>query len=558
MKPWNWMRGVAAAVATVVCLSTPTEAGVKRAVIVGVDDYQKEAKLPNLRFAGADAVRMEKVLLDSGYSPEHVRVLRSGTADPSRLPTRENIRQAVRELLASNAVDPSDAVMLVFGGHGFNEHGASLLCPSDYAANASDTAIRVAEIAELLADSPAAEKYVVIDACRNESIAEDAREFNLVTGLKNVRLQQQGGQGIAFFSSCLAGEQSFEDASLGSPNGDAGGGVFMHYFAQGLTGYADYEAGNGDGKVSPAEAIDYAAQKTSGHVQRRFDARQTPWADSHSTAQLVISQPNPNQLEMIKEKVKNHTQGKELEARLESLKPISRKQAEARFDVALGTLVQGDRQATIRYASQAIEMDESYYLARRMRSVMYQIEGNSSPAQAADFYRKAIADMTAVGSRLRIPLAHSIPLQNGHKTIPLTTGDVLLVEETQVYGNRVWLKVTGVSSRNPETGLPTAPRDEVGFIELAAVANSETSKAQLLDLNRAQKPTRSEVNAQQASRLQANQNINISRPVPDAARIERVQTGLGIAAGVTSQIPGASRASPWLGMASGIVGRFGR
>jgi uncharacterized caspase-like protein len=547
MKKWNWICALLATWAASGVVPQLAEAGVKRAVIVGINESSPQSKLPKLHFAAADAERMREVLILAGYDPRHIRVLVTTASDPLDQPSRTNIVAALRELTNPADGEPTDSVMFVYAGHGFNEHRESFLCPTDFDSQAPQkSALQVSELATLLADSPAPEKFVVLDACRNEAIAEDNREFNLLTGLKTMRLNSDKGQGVVFFSSCLAGEQSVEEKTLGH-------GVFLHYFAQALEGYADYVVGNHDGKVTASEAIDYAARRCSGFVQQRYDIRQTPWSDSHSTAELVISVPPADTWERVKEACLQQGTTGDLNKRIDSLLPISRKNAESKLDAAIGSLVSGDRNATVRLASEAIEYDEKFYLARRIRSVMYQIQGNQSGTKAAEFYEKAIEDMRVVGSRLRISLAGPQQLKNGNsQPVPMNMGDVVLVEGLELFQNQYWLKITGVQRKGVEGGAGIALEERVGFIPLAAVANPQSTEAQIRDLNRAQKPTRSDVVAQQQ---QAQLNpVRPAQPMGDGSRLAGAQNALNATTTILAPIPYANRATQYTGMASGYIG----
>ncbi|MFM7039253.1 MAG: hypothetical protein ACKO2L_16200, partial [Planctomycetaceae bacterium] len=187
------------------------------------------------------------------------------------------------------------------------------------------------------------------------------------------------------------------------------------------------------------------------------------------------------------------------------------------------------------------------------------VRGNSSPSDAAEQYRLAIADMQAVDSRLRIaiPAAASelqlrpensiqISYRNPGQAPSVASirgGDVLEVDHVVYAGSTTWLRVAAIR-RSLDPGTGQSQREQVeGFIQLTSVARPDASDAQLQDYNRLRKPTSQDLAAM-------NRRGN---SVAAAERADRVADGLEIAAGVTSQIPGASRASGYLGTASGII-----
>jgi hypothetical protein len=213
----------------------------------------------------------------------------------------------------------------------------------------------------------------------------------------------------------------------------------------------------------------------------------------------------------------------------------------------------------------AIEKCNDNYMARRLRALMYVLEGNGNSGLAANRYQLAVADMLAVESRLRVPIPQNVtelPLR-GRETLQsassrsgsssrspsLTTvrpGDVLEVDEVVQAGGQSWLKVAAIR-RRADAATGNSPIEKlVGYVQLASVANPAASEAQLQDFNRLRKPTVNEF-----------AGMNRRNPAVAQQRATRVADGLGVAAAVTSRIPGASRAAPYLGGASGIVRMFG-
>ena len=77
----------------------------KRALLVGINEYGAHSGLAPLRFAEADAARMDACLQAFGYE---TRVL------PGAGATNAHIEKALREL----ASEPSDLFVFYFAGHG--------------------------------------------------------------------------------------------------------------------------------------------------------------------------------------------------------------------------------------------------------------------------------------------------------------------------------------------------------------------------------------------------------------------------------------------------------
>ncbi|MFO1062279.1 MAG: caspase family protein [Pirellulales bacterium] len=477
----RWFFGMCAAAST--CwVGTASYAGQRYALLVGVNEYDKESGLASLNYASDDVEALAEVLSRRGYNKRNIRVLRSAADDSSMVPTRENIVQSLRILTEELRLSPDDSMLIVFAGHGFNSNGESYLCPMNYdGLKAEDSSIRVADIATMLAKVPAGEKYVVIDACRNDDRRDKKREFNLLSGLQKMSLRSDSApQGIMFFSSCLAGQQSFEDEQLKH-------GVFMNFFIEGIDGYADH-AGNFDGKVSAFELSEYAAKKTNEYVQPRFDAGQRPWADSHSTSDLcvsVISDDDKNALEAKLGAVKRIDPET---ARLTALKQLARQQAEEEIDDAIGLLAINEYNLTMSRVDRAVEFDSEYYLARRLRSLIHVLQGNIDSKSATTHYQAAVADMRAVNSRLRIRVpssTSSLPLKIVHDVVEtVSPGDVLQIEEVAQTPTDSWLLVTGIRrAANKDSGNKSFEKvaEKGAYVSLAQLAIPSANRDQLIE-----------------------------------------------------------------------------
>lgn len=534
-KQIMWIRALLLTAACV--LAEPAGAGTRHALLIGIDRYAADSGLPRLNYASADVQQLAAVLEQCGYEKEDVHILQTAVSETASQPTKSNILKELHALTRSSMLTSDDVILIVFAGHGFNSNGDSYLCPLDYQAKSPETsAIRVAEIGEELAKAPSGQKYVVIDACRNEVIADETREFNLYSGLRKMQLSEGSSpQGIMFISSCLAGQQSYEDAELQN-------GVFLHYFTKGIEGYADYY-GNFDGKVSAFEVVEYAAMRTHEFVQPKYDASQRPWADSHSTADLCLSDLTEETRKQLTEELGDVQKIAPETVRQNALKLVARQQAEEEIDEAIGTLAIGELQQTLSRATRAIDYDGEYYMARRLRALMYVLEGNKNPQTAARNYRNAVADMLAVKSHLRIRLPGNLselPIKSQLDTIATAKpGDVLHVNKVVDHGGKVWLQVAGVRRRLTSATGSNSIEKLVGFVPLSSLATPSSSGAQVEDLYRSPKPTQLDVVQTTAQ--------------GSGARLDRASNTLHTTTGVLSQIPYANRAAPYTGMAAGIV-----
>jgi hypothetical protein len=302
---------------------------------------------------------------------------------------------------------------------------------------------------------------------------------------------------------------------------------------------------------------EYASRQTLRYVRSNHDDSQRPWADIHATGELVLTRLSAEQQAALGT-VKRRTI-EEVHNELESQERVAE---------GVGMIISRANQAAVERFTLAIEKCADNYMARRLRALMYVLEGNANSVLATSRYQLAVADMLAVESRLRVPIPQNVTelslqgretLQYGSSSYgsygsysrspSLTTvrpGDVLEVDEVVQAGGQSWLKVAAIRRRaDAETG--NSPIEKlVGYVQLASVANPAASDAQLQDFNRLRKPTVNEF-----------AGMNRRNPAVAQQRATQVADGLGVAAAVTSRIPGASRAAPYLGGASGFVRMIG-
>lgn len=535
-------------------LPTSLFAQERYAILMGVNDYSPASELQPLRYAASDVERLKSVLIQRGYDEENVIVMSSDKSDTLK-PTSENIRRVMSEFATSHSLSSADSVMIVFSGHGFNLSGDSYLCPHDYNAQSPTTsALHVSEMASTLASLPVGAKLLVLDACKENLNQVNEKEFNLSSSLKTMKLNDQSSpQGIVFLSSCLAGQFSYEDPELK-------GGVFMNYFTDGLDGAADF-AGNHDKHVSADELCSYASRMVYDHVSINMGANQRPWKDSHSTSDLIVSSvPDHVYAE------KSQTWG--TITRLSPIEAQTREQAtELVFD-ALLRLVGGKMEDTMSILSNAIDLDEKFYIARRFRALLYMIQGNDLTAisteketmlnKVAGKYQLALKDMRSVGSDLRIPVpTHltKVELRRENDIVAVAkTGDYLLVRNIWEHQGQYWMDVAAIQ-RDPKSksGQNTKEKFEGSnraFIQLAAIADVKSNEGLIRDLT-----------AGAASEIPQNfarsQSTAMARPIGDGSRLENIDKGIRVYEEVRGILTTAGvQGMPHIPSPSSFIGRY--
>jgi tetratricopeptide (TPR) repeat protein len=205
-----------------------------------------------------------------------------GSEQSKCVPTRANIIRQLELRLA--LADRDDLVLVAFSGHGVLEGNTSYLCPYDCVLEkARETMVSMDEIYDRMKRCKAAQKILLVDACRKEPLAS----------LRAPGIRGFGGelkeppQGLRVLASCDAGQWSAEDPKRRH-------GVFMYYVIEGLRGAADRQhAGNRNGLVSLEELYEYAYQKTKIAVANAYWISQTPVMKGEIRGSFEIARGDP-------------------------------------------------------------------------------------------------------------------------------------------------------------------------------------------------------------------------------------------------------------------------
>ena len=154
-------------------------------------------------------------------------------------------------------------VLAMFTGHGFEtKDGEAAFASEDVELRENgvlkaETAISASALAKGLQKDDAKFKIFIVDACRTPA-SVDGKLGMFVAPPSFARLDKTG---LAFAQSCNVGETSYETTELG-------GGVFTHFFVEGLNG----KAREADGRVTFWGVAGYAAEKTGEYVAKLVEA----------------------------------------------------------------------------------------------------------------------------------------------------------------------------------------------------------------------------------------------------------------------------------------------
>jgi formylglycine-generating enzyme required for sulfatase activity len=239
----------------------------KWALLIGVNDYVHGG---DLKYAVDDQVIFSRRLVEIGFSEQHIYSLLSGATNAKDQPFKSNIEIRLQTIMG--LADEGDLVLVAFSGHGVHLDDETYICPADADIESPKTTmIKVADIYTELDKSKATFKLIVVDACRNNSLAAERRSlFDKKESLEGIaKTFAAPPPGILVLSSSAFGQYSVESTKLKQ-------GVFMAFLQHGLTGVADSKQGNRDGQVSVLELYKYASEETKLFVAKEYGSLQTP------------------------------------------------------------------------------------------------------------------------------------------------------------------------------------------------------------------------------------------------------------------------------------------
>ncbi|XP_021837990.2 metacaspase-1 isoform X2 [Spinacia oleracea] len=212
----------------------------KRALICGVSYKKQKYKL---RGTLTDVYNIKQLLLNRYHFPEHeIRVLTEENT-PDRLPTKANMEESLRWLVAGSK--PGDSLVFYFSGHGLRQHDFDndeldgfdeTLCPVDFKTEGMilDNDINTMIVKPLI---KGVTLHAIIDACHSGTILDLEYLYDLKgrKWLNNIppsgaKKCTRGGRAICF-SACRDDEMA-TDSNAFTKKGMSG--VMTHCFIQAI------------------------------------------------------------------------------------------------------------------------------------------------------------------------------------------------------------------------------------------------------------------------------------------------------------------------------------
>ena len=294
-------------------------------VLFAVNSYDDEEQhFDPLNGCNADMLAIQDDwLIPMGVPRENIRFLHDGAHDSKMKPTATNFENAIDDCLRDAKND--DIVLIAVACHGIAYDSKSYLVPIDYQCPKNDGTIpsddihyfelsktevgperdryikarRLIEVSEIIAKlnaSHAANKLLIIDACREKNLI-DKEEHDFMKEFQVMRDSlDSSSTGLGVLTSCSLGEFARE---IGNDN--LARGVFLRCFIEGIrTGNANLK-GVLDGEITLAKAYAYAYSETQLIIDglnkiEQVDYRQRPEIFYNSDAhRFVLAKTGPAQ-----------------------------------------------------------------------------------------------------------------------------------------------------------------------------------------------------------------------------------------------------------------------
>lgn len=242
------------------------------ALFVGVNEYA-DPHIPNLTVCVNDATSVCQI-----FSRQPGKSTLLSDAGFNMPPIRNNI---IQELINfSRAAQEDDLLLFYFSGHGMVENGQSYLLPRDVSFPILKyTAVSMGDVREIINDSSARAKVVILDACHSGAAIGKAMLTMTSEFLQNVF---EEAEGMAILASCKQGEVSWEWH-------EANTSVFTHYLLEALLGHADSDQ---KGFITVSDVSKYV---TNGVKEWSVanNRSQTPTLQAEIVGDIVLVKPVP-------------------------------------------------------------------------------------------------------------------------------------------------------------------------------------------------------------------------------------------------------------------------
>ncbi len=251
-------------------------AGNHWAMLVGLNEYEDRANYGQLQVCVKDVNAIRENLVAGGFDPARIRLLTDQTDEK---PTRAKILAAFQSL--ANAAEPDDLLLFYYSGHGDQTDGESYLVARDgqYLV-LPDTAVPVSKIKQIMEQSQARAKVMILDACHSgvDMGGKGAQPMSA----EFIRRVFEEAEGLAILAACKQGQLSYEWRAQECS-------VFTHFLLEALSGQADRD---GKGFVTVQDANRHVINGVKLWASQR-NVTQTPTIQYGAAGDIILAMVPP-------------------------------------------------------------------------------------------------------------------------------------------------------------------------------------------------------------------------------------------------------------------------
>src|SRR4051794_8304822 len=273
----------------------PASHGETYAFLVGISEYENKNELKALRFATDDVITFGGVLRNSGVPIKNIVMMHDRQSNPRFKPLAKKILREFHLLLAT--LEPEDSLIVAMAGHGveIGAEGDSYFLPADADLKDPATLINLKSLKDQIEQSQAGRKLLLVDACRNDPEADNARGLGVTLKPPKRISEDPLPKGLAALFSCNSEQRSFEDPVLRH-------GIFFYQVIKAWEGAADSDR---DRRITLEELEIFVRRETKTHARDALSTVQTPVfrgdqqaAQGWVVASLATTRPEPGRVDV--------------------------------------------------------------------------------------------------------------------------------------------------------------------------------------------------------------------------------------------------------------------
>lgn len=246
---------------------------------IGISNYSRDSGFQPLSTCADDALSIRDAFLDTWQLNADQTRLQVITSTSAVYPSKGLIFRHTKDL-AENA-NQDDRILFYFSGHGHRIDDRFYLVPEDaYTDDDPDALIDFERLTNLLENSVAKQKIIILDACLSGPLLSKTKLIAKKYSKKYLKEYLENTKGVAILSSSSMDESSYTK----SPNPKLS--LFTHYLVKAFHGSP--EALDDSGFLTINSLYDYLSVKVHRRA-KSYQKTQKPCIDIKATGTLVFA-----------------------------------------------------------------------------------------------------------------------------------------------------------------------------------------------------------------------------------------------------------------------------